>query len=584
MPVDDRCHWAQSALSVAQDEDRQPTLDVRNHVETCESCTAFARELAYLDVALAKGQFAKTPVLAPAFPMRSNRRWEVWSVAATALAAVAIGAVVAGVARVDAVQAQDLGALFHTASPSVTGIEARLVVAERGWNPQIPERLYAGSLAYSAPESLAIDLVDNTDYPTSDWVPNDVRVRFADGDLLATTTTRCPVDAHPNCQRPPSTVAILNQRPFDSGVLIPLALVGPGRSLVWWNGIDVAGVTTLAGRSAIQLTTTVAGADFLRAITDRGDWRELHPTDRATVWLDQETLVPLRVEVFAAQTPERKLWEIRRGYADDSREPIFIVELADLVVGQTRVDIESPAGAQSAGFVDSPAVVPQIAVPPGFVQHRTGHWSLPDGGQVVVASWSDGRGWFMVEATESWIQPHLFGMSVPFVRPIELAPGSLGYLSADSTRVSIHGPGWDAVVSGSAPEELLVTIAASLDLVGLPVPSDWSEAVAAGPPSGILIPDVPGWSVLTISGADRTSVLLTGAGSRRVLLELEPVNQLEPPAGPDVVAVEVRGQLGRFDAATSALSWVENQTLIRLRSQNLSLEELLALADSMEER
>lgn len=442
-------------------------------------------------------------------------------------------------------------------------------------------------MEYSAPESLAIDLDDTSAYPGPEWIRNDLSLRIADGDMVVLASARCPIDAHPQCQPPPAAVAVRDQLPFDDGVLIPLEIAGPARSFAWWSGIKVLGATSLGGRSAIQLETTVAGADLIRAITDRGAWRELHPTDRVLMWLDEATLVPIRIEVFAARSPERDLWQIRRGYTDDDREPIFIIEISDLKVGPTTVEATLPLEAGSGGFIDGPSMVPELTLPTGFVHHRKGHWSLPSGGQVEVASWSDGRAWLMVQATDAWTEPRLFGMSLPFVRPVGLGAGSVGYMSPDGDQVSIHTPQLDVVISGSVPELTLIEAASSIRVGGQPVPDSWPEASIVAPeelPPGTLVPGLKGWSVLGITEGERTTLLLTGGGSRRVLIQSDSGDQLDPPTGPDVAEVRVRGSAGRFDAAATTLEWVEDDRVIQMRSQNVSLDELLDLAASMAPR
>ena len=590
MAPESHCDEFQLELSVAHDEHRSPSDPVKEHVLGCDACAAFQQTLTGLDSALAAGEFDKSPEIAGkvmAAIVEPKQQW--WSIAAVVLVGILIGALVGGVgSRFDVVQAQDLDDRFHAASPSVKSLTANLLVVERGWHPDAPERVYVGTLAYAAPEQLVIDLADTTSYPGVDWTRNDVRLEISDGDVVSFASTRCPVAAIPGCLRPATTTAIRDQKPFDDGVLAPLEIVGPGRSLAWWSGMEVVGTPELEGRSTIQIEATVAGVDLIRAITDRGAWRELHPTDRILLWLDEETLIPVRLEVFAAGSAERELWQIRRGYDDDpSGEPIFIIQMDDLTTGGGGIEVSVPDDAASGGFVDGVVEVPDPELDAAFTRHRSGTWPLPDGGVVDVAAWSDGRSWLMVEATDDWDEPHLFGMSALLVRQVDLGNGSVGYLDPNSGKFAIHGRDNDVLVSGSVPEEVLVDAGRSLGIRGLRTPDDWDQSSVVDIdrlPSGTLIPDIDGWSILGHVEGDQISILMTGAGRRTVHIIQTPGLRLDPPIGPDVSIVEVRGITGRSNSAAASLEWVEGDRIIQMRSDTVSIGELHDIAEALSVR
>lgn len=580
---DSRCVHSQYELSVAYDEQRQPPAAATRHTATCRECADFQRNLPRLDRLLAAGDVSGAPDVSGRLrPAVVHRQW--WRVAAVVAVGMVLGAFMAGIGRLDVIHAQELDDLFHTTSPSVLGLDADLVIVERGWHPNVPERIYSGSLRYAAPEQLAILLTDVTAYPSAEWTPNDVELAFSDGGYLARASSPCPVEALPDCLKPPTITSIRGMRPFDPGLRKPLEIVGPAASFARWSGLDVVGTPTLEGRSTIQVETTVAGADLIGAITERGAWRELHPTDRVLMWLDAATMVPARIEVFAARSPERDLWEIRRGYDDNEREPIFIVALSNATTEPSVVDVELPPDARFGGFVDGPARIPLPELPAGFELHRSGQRSLHDGGQVDVMSWSDGRAWVVIEATADWTEARLFGISSPFAQEIDLGEGSIGYLDPTGDSIAIHTPELDVVVSGSVSEDALAGIARSLGLPGRSAPPDWEQASVVEAdrlPPGTLIPRVEGWSILGATVGDRTTILMTGTGSRRVLVTSQPGDRLDPPTGPDVIAVEVRKTTGRFDAGRGTVEWVEGGRVIRMHSETLALEELTALAATM---
>ncbi|MGH3650538.1 MAG: hypothetical protein ACRDU9_07480, partial [Acidimicrobiia bacterium] len=247
MPTDLRCEQIQLELSIAHDEGRLPDAVARAHLLDCGECSAFSQGLPSLDLVMSAGEFTRAPDLAPRVIDKltaPRRQW--WSVAAVALVGLVVGALVGGVGtRLDTGRAQDLGDLFHTAGTNLEGLSAELVVVERGLHPDVPERVYSGSIAYDAPEQLTIELVDTTSYPDESWRPNDVYLTISDGDTLSIAGSPCPVAALPVCLVEPSMRALSDLPPFDDGVLLPLEIVGPGRSLTWSSGIQVVGTTSL---------------------------------------------------------------------------------------------------------------------------------------------------------------------------------------------------------------------------------------------------------------------------------------------------------------------------------------------------
>lgn len=583
------CDRAMLELSIAHDEGRSVAPELLTHVRECARCSVFAGHLDELNGLLAPGDYGEAPDLAPRVMERvapSGRPW--WSVAAVALVGIVAGALVGGLGtRWDRSQAEDLSTLFHTAGADVHGLSAGLLVVERGLHPNVPERVYTGGIDYSAPEQLEIRLTDTTDYPDPTWIPNDVRLSISNGDMVTYAGSPCPIAALPDCLIEPSLSSVRDLPPFDDGVLVPLEIVGPGRSLTWPSAIEVLGTTELEGVPAIQVRSTVAAVELIGAITSQGSWRDLHPTDQVVMWLDEATLVPLRIEVFATDSPERELWQLRHGYDDDPEDqtPLFIIELSDLAGESDPIELDLPADTPSGGFVDGEVDLARPALPEGFTPHRSGSWHLADGGRVDVGSWSDGRSWLMVEVARAWDEPRLFGLSLAFVDPVGLGADSLGYLSPDGDALAIHGETSDVLVTGSVPTDVLVDAAASLGVRGLTAPSTWEEASTVQVddlPPRTLIPDAEGWSVLGRVDGDTTTILLTGGGARSVVVTQTPGSRLNPPIGPDYSEVEVRGAGGRYNTSEATLEWVEDGQVVRMRSDTVGLSELIDLASTME--
>jgi hypothetical protein len=307
------------------------------------------------------------------------------------------------------------------------------------------------------------------------------------------------------------------------------------------------------------------------------------------MWLDEATMVPRRIEVFAADSAERELWQLRRGYDDDleSTNPIFILELSNLVTEPGTVQVETPDDAPSLGFVEGETTVPDPTLPDGFEPHRAGHRVLPEGEPVEMASWSDGRSWIVVEVTRNWAEPNLFGLSSAFVETVDLGDGSIGYLAPTGDALALHGDDLEAVVTGSVERSVLIETAASLGIQGREVPATWLEASTVGLeelPEGTLVPDVEGWSILARVQGEETVLLLTGGGARNVLITQSEGDLLDPPTGPDYSEVEVRGIRGRHDLSSATLEWVEDGQIVRLRSETVGIDELIDLAETMAPR
>lgn len=580
------CDLIQLELSVAHDEHGSLDSSVRAHLSECDDCAGFARLIGDLDEVLARDRFHLTPDIVTPVMERVGPQRQWWFAAAVAIIGLTVGAVIGGLgARLDTVQARDLAGLFHEASPALEGFEADVIVVERGVHPEVPERIYSGRLAYSAPESLELRLLDTTRYPTPEWVPNDVSITIEDDALVTSAPNSCPVAALPNCLRPAVSVALEGRIPFGDGPTTAHGLIGTNSGTPAWAGVEIVGAPTLADRPTIQVRTTVAAVDMIESLTALGAWRELHPTDAALVWLDEETLVPLRIEVSPAGSPERELWELRRDYRDTTdSEPILIVELSNFSTEPRAISIELPEDVRSAGFVE--ASVPEVTpvLPEGFTAHRSGRWTLPDGGDVLVSTWSDGRSWLMVQTTSDWTDPRLFGISTAFARRIDLG-GGVGYLDPLGRSIALHTGEIDVLISGSVSQQALIEAAGSLGIEGEPLPPDWEQAstIQAGElPSRALVPTAEGWLTLSRVGVDRVTTLMVGSGASTVMIRQVTGERLEPPEGPDSIVVDVRATSARFDPGSSVLEWVENSMIVSLQGNGVGLEDLVDIAEKME--
>jgi hypothetical protein len=636
-----RCEEARRALSAALDGGADPAAGDRAtaHLDGCSSCAVFERgarrlrqelrfELVDDAVDVVPGVLATlereapTPLTAPATRTgvargRAGRGRRLLPVAACFVVGVLVGALVVagdGTRRQPPAAAAPLGEQVHAAQREVRSLTARLEVVEHGWHPDVPVRTYSGSLAYEAPEALALVLDDTTSYPDETWRPNEVRMVARDGLWWAQGLRRCPTAGQPSCTPPtPRTEVVEHREPFASATPVPLDLVVPVRSFEGEAEADL-GRAEVDGRDALGVRTTAAQvAPLLDGLRLAGNLREVHPADEVVLWLDAEALVPLWVVVRAGDVPGRDQWGRNRGYADAAGSVLLDVRVHDVVLDEpvpTAAFADAPAGApaRDAGFADRaparpavpdlpPGLDPVLDVPrapAGLALHRQGSIATGATDAVEVWSWSDGRAWLTLRATTGWSGGRLFGELAAGVREVPLPGGGVAYVDEAGDRVALHGSGVDAVLAGTVGTDELLRVAADLRIDAQPVPPGWDEAdlatvdAAAAALDGLLLPDrpagfaAPGVTVRHDGGAPVVTVVWAGPGARSLQLVATTGARLDPPLDQDVVGVVVRGLDGRASAERGELEWVEDGVVHRLSSATLSLPELLAVAETMD--
>lgn len=603
------CEHARQQLSAALDgalgEAEHEALEA--HLAGCEPCRAHRGHLERLRRAVRYEPLDDTPDVAPAVvaaaaaAQQRRKRAERLVLAATFVAAVLAGGTFVGLDVREPTQVRAAVAeRVIEAQTRLASLEAEVRVVERGWHRAVPERRYTGTLAYRAPESLALTLTDRTAYPDERWVPNDVEVVADEDTWWARGPAPCPQEALPGCADPtPRVQSVTGREPFRAATAAPLDLVVPVRSFTLAAEPALLDARDIAGREALGLATTAAQvAPILDGLRQAGTLRGAHPTDPVELWLDEEALVPLTVTVRAADSTERALWAARRGYADEAGQTVLEVSLADVSVNGAVPDEAFPpppadASVRDAGFADrSLSAIDMPApgwLPEGMQPHRAGVTKGGGAPTVVVASWSDGRAWVKVRATRQWDARRLFGGLGDAVRRVDLA-GGVGYVGEGGRAVALHAGDVDVVVTGSLPETELRRIAASLDVRGRPVPGWWAEAAVvpldrvADRLDGVLLPpDLDGFAPAAARLLDRGAVIaVTGPGARGFVLTQVPGQALAPPLEPDVRGVEIRGTAGRYTPRTGELEWVEGGSVVSLRSATLSLDELVAIAERLE--
>ena len=619
------CDQAQSRLSAAFDGEL-PAAEAERaaaHATGCQRCTAFSTQLPTLRRALRYELVEHVPDVAPAVlatiaDQRRRRPWHAWRstralplhsanagwrsapVAAAFVAAVVAGALFVGVnpRQPVTVTAATLPERVVAAQTRLRTLSATVTVVERGWHPRVPLRRYSGQLRYGAPESLALDLRDATNYPGGRWVPNDVTV-VADGDRSwSRGPVPCPSSPQPACAPArPRLDALQGREPFAEAAPVPLDLVLPVRSFTLAANPPLLGSRRIDGRAAVGVRTTVAQVQpLLDGLRQVGNWRQLYPADPVELWLDDAALVPLALRVRPAADADRDWWAARHGYRDAAGSTILAVDLRHVAVNEplgAGAFPPTPDGAEArdAGFeaaAGSAGIARPRWVPQSMRPHRAG--VVTGGGtDIAVATYSDGRAWIKVRATREWSGRRLFGDLGPLVREVTLAGAGTAYVAEGGRRVALHAAAVDVEVTGSLPAGVLRRVAGSLGVSGRPVPDNWAQAATAtvrqarlAVPRLLLPTDLDGFGRPAIrSRHGAVSMAYTGAGARGFLLSQVRGPRLSPPLEPDVRGVRVRGVAGRYTPLPGELEWVEADCVIGLRSQTLSLAELLVIAESL---
>ena len=398
-----RCERARLELSVALDETLTDAEagELWAHVAGCPDCAA--QEQAWREVRrqLRVEVVGAMPDVAPrvlqaisttsdAHPRRPRRRMS-WRMVpaplvATFVAGALVGAAVMAVNRPSEVVAADLGARVLEAQRRLETLSADVRIVERGWHPAVPTRTFRGTLRYRAPESIGLQISDETRYPSSRWRANDTDLVITEGRWWSRGPGACPVQLQPGCSlNQPRLRALTRREPFAADSPAPLDMVLPARSFSVPTGTTRLRTATVAGRSAIGLRTTVAEVTpILSGLRSVGNWRDLYPGDAVELWLDKDHLVPLELRVRPATDGARRRWAAERGYRDPPGTVMMEVALSDVEVNGRLPRNSFPpapkgrAPATQASSLDpcprrscpSPLASPRACVPTGRASSR----------------------------------------------------------------------------------------------------------------------------------------------------------------------------------------------------------------------
>jgi hypothetical protein len=620
------------------------TEHVDEHLSGCADCRRFERDIGRVRSYLRVEPVGRAPDVAPAVVAAHEATLEVPApsarggrrlaavAAVAALAGLVAGATFVGIGRrPHSPAAADIPDRVLAAQHEIVSLDSRLSITEAVAGDRDTTRTFAAELTYRAPESLALRVRETTGRPDdADVADNEAQLEdlstaadaqrtagglVVDGDRWwQRTARRCsPAAGRVSCPADPVTWtrSVTGREPFSDAAPVPLELVSPVESFTLATAPSIVGERTIAGRPAVGVSVTAAQvAPLLDGFAAAVELGPVHPTDRVDLWLDDEHLVPLGLEVRASTDPARARWAAAVGAADRPGEVVLRVDAdaaeinrspgaaADTADAALALPDDPPSSATDDGFRPATSSDPVLArvpvpdrLPAGLRPHRSGTLTTPGGPDVGVRSWSDGRAWLTVRATDEWPGGRLFGRLGLDVTPVDLGPAGTGYVASGGRRVGLHTDGIDVVVSGSLPIDQLQRVAAGLGLVGRPVPADWAEATTADREEAVAV--VPG--LLTARGAvgfvgdpalrvvgDTVHEVWRGPGARAFTLTQRIAPVLPPPSTGDETGIEVRGRPGRFSPERGELEWVEDGVVLSLRSPTLALGELVAIAEGLE--
>jgi hypothetical protein len=540
-------------------------------------------------------------------------------------------------------QATDIGREVLQQATRLDDLQVRFSMVERNFAPDVPVRRFDMRVLLSAPERFRLGIRDHTTYPEgSTSQPNDLSYIVNRTSSYAAGPTACPPGLAATCPRRSTTVTnrppFSSDSPIPSDLLLPLVTLGGVENLVGRPSLPILGRPT----ETLQLSYQRAAPlfPFLRLpVLDLGNgaWRPYFSHDRVALWLDKQTLLPLRIEIWAttdaAVRRERSLWEQRFGMLrDPTARPLLSVVATSLgplpSAGQPfripkvgdRTGQEGGLGdehinerarglslARAASQMRLPAE--EIARVAGLAPYRAATAPAGDGSQTILA-FARGVSWLKIGETRDRSEPALFGVD-PHAEQVMIPGMGVGYFEPSSDwngrRLAIHTAGDDLALETNLPRSDLLRVASVLGVRGRAIPASWRVQRAGGVVSRrVSLPDAlrqvgfhvrlpadgdlpPGYIVasaeLTSTGG-RTGLSVfyrqvdTDLSGSPIQIHEERGDRLAPAVLPQTEHVRIDHETARFDPTLHRLQWIHRGVYFSIDSSGLELAELASIARS----
>ncbi|MDQ3645809.1 MAG: zf-HC2 domain-containing protein [Actinomycetota bacterium] len=546
-------------------------------------------------------------------PRISARRewWARGKVAAVGAAASILFLVGTGVPWVerppDAARADEIVREIRSTARHLQSYEAAFSIFERGWHEEVPVRRFAARLSFSAPESVALHIADETLYPGQGWPRNSVDL-VSDGRRWSLREpSSCPPVALPGCLVKPSMErrSLIHRKPFDGSSPLPIDLIVPLESLAGSSDLEVLGTERVLGRGAHRVVLPYRQAEpLIQALQPGGSWRPFHPLDPVQIWVDEDSGFPLRFEVRAGSSADRDGWEVGRGLDDRTGELLLAVRATSFSAG----DHVTPAArfrSRARGVVSDGGFRREVEAAAAFeLSDIAGLRPYQAGtiGATRVLAYASGMTWLRIESrrAEGPIQ-------VPATaEEVMLAGGYAYYQPADRSfrrRLDIFGTRSHIHLESNLPRAELLAAAELLDEAGRRAP----PVVHVGGSMTIarLTPDEAarlGFVELPAylpDGHEISSASLTSRHGRARTLTLQyrspdagyepsPIRitqssavQLLPPSSEQFVAVRVGDVPGRWSPERAELEWIDDGTYRAVAVPSFDLATALEIAEGL---
>ena len=562
---------------------------------------------------------------------RDWRRYAAAFAAGAAAAALLVGGL-PGVRRGPSpALATEIPLRVFESSKLVTSYRAIFDIKESNFAPtpltQFRVRRFVARVAFESPERFRAEVEDKTVYPDGPWPRNDLTLAVDRDRWSFQGPATCPRESLPDCALGGREVReVRGREPFDGDALLPTDVVVPVRTLTGSDRVRLAGEGAVLGRDVVIVELSYRDATPLFAYLHAGgSWRPFYPLDRVLVSLDRETWFPLAYEVQPAAGRERERWAVQNSLPHEPpRRAVFVATARSFATAPQPEAWRPLAGAgqdpRDEGFRDASLETLEMkrahqllfpADTAGLRAYRTGTFASGDRPRdEVLVSFAHGLTWLKIRQTRSWSESEPFGDVGSLATPIRLRGGGIAYYEpATATlgrRLWIHERGVDLYLESNLPREDFLRVASSLPVRGQVAPRDWlvrrlagglslertslNRARAAAPylllprslPDGYRLGPVHVVRAAGRSGVTmffrRPGTELDGVGIRLHQADGEP---LPPPVDPDVLAVRVRGVIGRYSPLRAEVEWVEDGVYRSLRGTAFNLVGLLQVAESL---
>ena len=635
------CEHTQLVLSSRMDGER---VGVRQgdaataHVESCTRCQAFARRSARIRSSVRIRAAEPVPDLVEPIMAtvareqirparrrsrraRHRRPITLAPAFAAAIAGIVVGSVVVGGPwqrpANRPIAAAAVVRNVRSAAPTLNAFHGTYTIHEFGLSQEVPERLLEMDVAFLSPQRFRLEVDDRTDYPSRSWTRTDL---LYIEDITATFLSGpsgCPGDL-PEGVCPRTRATVTHRSDYSAAAPLPADLVLPVATFGSARGFDVIGRDRIDGRDAIRLRLSFDRAapmfPFLRI---GGTWRPFFERDRVLLWLDAESWLPLRTVVYPSGSQERREWELRYGRAVESPDsPILDVRMVSVS--------EEPPEPSMFRIPGAPAPVPprldEVPARIGYVPATPDEpgdlelisIALPTTSATVTPSsllvYAEGLDYLKIGERRDWTGPGPFGPVDIVAQEIPLPGGGIAYYEPAGEgygrRLAIHTTNADLFLETNLTRERLLTIAASLPLLGQPLPPAWrhqgsrgvevqrigvTEALATAGLPASLPERLPEGYVVASAELSKVGSAIEGvtlylrqldmdAAGEPLVLHVERGAGLPSPSSAAQSRVGVASVDGRWTPSRSQLEWVDTNAYHSLQGE-LGLRALLAIAN-----